>query len=75
MTTVMVVPPGERIDTRESWEFEGREAAYIDHALARSDKRRDPAAGDGFSWLDWIHAPVLVTAPDARTVRAANGEA
>ncbi len=31
MTTVMVVPPGERIDTRESWEFEGREAAYIDH--------------------------------------------
>ncbi len=31
MTTVMVVPPGERIDTRETWEFEGREAAYIDH--------------------------------------------
>ncbi|GGF78045.1 pyrimidine 5'-nucleotidase [Azorhizobium oxalatiphilum] len=31
MTTVMVVPPNEEISTRESWEFEGREAAYIDH--------------------------------------------
>lgn len=44
-------------------------------ALARSDERRDPAAGDDFPWLHWIHAPVLVTAPDACTVRAANGEA
>ncbi|MGU3495009.1 pyrimidine 5'-nucleotidase [Xanthobacteraceae bacterium A53D] len=31
MTTVMVVPPDEKISSRESWEFEGREAAYIDH--------------------------------------------
>ncbi|MFG1360747.1 pyrimidine 5'-nucleotidase [Xanthobacter pseudotagetidis] len=31
MATVLVVPPGERIEARESWEFEGREAAYVDH--------------------------------------------
>lgn len=31
MTTVLVVPPGERVAMREAWEFEGREAAYVDH--------------------------------------------
>lgn len=31
MTTVLVVPPTERVEARESWEFEGREAAYVDH--------------------------------------------
>lgn len=31
MTTVLVVPPEESIETRNSWEFEGREASYIDH--------------------------------------------
>ena len=31
MVTVLVVPPSERIEARESWEFEGREAGYVDH--------------------------------------------
>lgn len=31
MTTVLVVPPDETIETRNGWEFEGREAVYIDH--------------------------------------------
>lgn len=31
MATILVVAPGERIEARESWEFEGREAAYVDH--------------------------------------------
>lgn len=31
MATILVVPPDEAIDTRNSWEFEGREAAYVDH--------------------------------------------
>lgn len=31
MTTVLVVPPDEGMETRNSWEFEGREADYIDH--------------------------------------------
>lgn len=31
MTTVLVVPPGERVLAREDWEFEGREAAFVDH--------------------------------------------
>lgn len=31
MATVLVVPPTERIAARESWEFEGREAAYVDY--------------------------------------------
>ncbi len=44
-------------------------------ALARTDGHQDVAVGDDLSWLRWIHAPVLVTAPDGRTVRAANGEA
>ncbi|OYZ67105.1 MAG: HAD family hydrolase, partial [Rhizobiales bacterium 24-66-13] len=30
MVTTLVVPPGERIAARETWEFEGREAAYVD---------------------------------------------
>ncbi|MEP9376664.1 pyrimidine 5'-nucleotidase [Aquabacter sp. CN5-332] len=31
MATVLVVAPDERIEANESWEFEGREAAYVDH--------------------------------------------
>ncbi|TCT05612.1 pyrimidine 5'-nucleotidase [Aquabacter spiritensis] len=31
MATVLVIPPGERIAADQSWEFEGREAAYVDH--------------------------------------------
>ncbi|MFG1347507.1 pyrimidine 5'-nucleotidase [Xanthobacter autotrophicus DSM 431] len=31
MITVLVVPHGEVIAARESWEFEGREDAYVDH--------------------------------------------
>lgn len=31
MTTILVVPPTEQIESRESWEFEGREAAFVDH--------------------------------------------
>lgn len=31
MATVLVVAPIERIEANESWEFEGREAAYVDH--------------------------------------------
>lgn len=31
MRTVLVVPPDEVMLTRESWEFEGREDAYVDH--------------------------------------------
>ncbi|MDI4666420.1 pyrimidine 5'-nucleotidase [Xanthobacter autotrophicus] len=31
MVTVLVIPPGETIAARESWEFEGREDAYVDH--------------------------------------------
>ncbi|MFS8036344.1 pyrimidine 5'-nucleotidase [Xanthobacter sp. AM11] len=31
MVTVLVVPPGQTVAARESWEFEGREAAYVDH--------------------------------------------
>ena len=31
MATILVVPPDEAIDTRNSWEFEGREAGYVDH--------------------------------------------
>ncbi|MFG1464033.1 pyrimidine 5'-nucleotidase [Xanthobacter sp. DSM 24535] len=30
MITTLVVPPGEHIAARESWEFEGREDAYVD---------------------------------------------
>lgn len=30
MTTVLVVSPQERIENRQSWEFEGREDAYVD---------------------------------------------
>lgn len=30
MVTVLVVPPGEVVVARESWEFEGREDAYVD---------------------------------------------
>ncbi|MFG1288444.1 pyrimidine 5'-nucleotidase [Xanthobacter versatilis] len=31
MVTVLVVPPDETIAARETWEFEGREDAYVDH--------------------------------------------
>ncbi len=31
MATVLVIPPDERVDASESWEFEGREASYVDH--------------------------------------------
>ena len=31
MATVLVVAPGEQVAARESWEFEGREAAYVDY--------------------------------------------
>lgn len=31
MITVLVVPPSERVEARETWEFEGREAAFVDH--------------------------------------------
>ncbi len=31
MTTVLVVPPGDRMIVREGWELEGREAAHVDH--------------------------------------------
>ncbi|WP_127091250.1 pyrimidine 5'-nucleotidase [Aquabacter cavernae] len=31
MATVLVVPPDETVETRQAWEFEGREAAYVDH--------------------------------------------
>ena len=30
MVTILVVPPGERLEAREAWEFEGREDAYVD---------------------------------------------
>ncbi|MFG1420830.1 pyrimidine 5'-nucleotidase [Roseixanthobacter liquoris] len=30
MVTTLVVPPGEQIAARETWEFEGRESAYVD---------------------------------------------
>ncbi|HET9717555.1 MAG TPA: pyrimidine 5'-nucleotidase [Pseudolabrys sp.] len=53
MTTVLVVPEGQREVFRESWELEGRDAPHVDHvtdnltafldALAnhRSDRRHD----------------------------------
>ena len=31
MTTVLVVPEGQREVFRESWELEGRDAPYVDH--------------------------------------------
>ena len=31
MTTVLVVPEGQREVFREDWEMEGREAPYVDH--------------------------------------------
>ncbi|MBN8918883.1 MAG: pyrimidine 5'-nucleotidase [Rhizobiales bacterium] len=31
MVTVLVVPPGQTLAARESWEFEGREDAYVNH--------------------------------------------
>jgi putative hydrolase of the HAD superfamily len=31
MVTVLVVPPGQTVSARESWEFEGREDAYVNH--------------------------------------------
>jgi putative hydrolase of the HAD superfamily len=31
MTTVLVVPPGQREVFREDWELEGRDAAHVDH--------------------------------------------
>jgi len=31
MTTVLVVPQGQREVFREAWELEGRDAAYVDH--------------------------------------------
>ncbi len=34
MTTVLVVPEGEREIVREDWELEGREAGHVDHVTA-----------------------------------------
>jgi putative hydrolase of the HAD superfamily len=34
MTTVLVVPQGEREIVREDWELEGREAGHVDHVTA-----------------------------------------
>ena len=31
MTTVLVVPEGQREVFREAWELEGRDAPYVDH--------------------------------------------
>ena len=31
MTTVLVVPEGQRDVFREAWELEGRDAPYVDH--------------------------------------------
>jgi putative hydrolase of the HAD superfamily len=31
MTTVLVVPEGQREVFREDWELEGRDAPYVDH--------------------------------------------
>jgi putative hydrolase of the HAD superfamily len=31
MTTVLVVPEGERVVLREAWELEGHDAPHIDH--------------------------------------------
>ena len=46
MTTVLVVPEGQREVFREDWELEGRDAPYVDHLtddLSRIS-RRDCAA-------------------------------
>jgi putative hydrolase of the HAD superfamily len=34
MTTVLVVPEGEREVVREAWELEGRDAGHVDHVTA-----------------------------------------
>jgi putative hydrolase of the HAD superfamily len=34
MTTVLVVPEGEREVVREAWELEGRDASHVDHVTA-----------------------------------------
>jgi putative hydrolase of the HAD superfamily len=34
MTTVLVIPEGEREIVREDWELEGREAGHVDHVTA-----------------------------------------
>ena len=34
MTTVLVIPEGEREIVREDWELEGRDAGHVDHVTA-----------------------------------------